>query len=188
MDQRNEPRWFHVTTHTYGAWLDGDPRGFRTRHHREHVEGDYKNPPPPGTYADREQRSRDSLKQPPVILPPEHRAAVCEAFRERLTGLRALLVCVSVSGQHVHFLAKMPYRLPRRWTGFAKRHAWFCLRDRGWVGHLWGKRSKATPIRDRPHQLNAYRYILRHARQGAWVWTMVAADQAWVQSLQRQIP
>ena len=43
-----EPRWFHVTAHTYGAWLAGDARGFRTRHHREHVEGDYKHPPPAG--------------------------------------------------------------------------------------------------------------------------------------------
>jgi hypothetical protein len=38
--------WFHAIITTYGAWLDGDARGFRTRHHREHVEGDYKNPPP----------------------------------------------------------------------------------------------------------------------------------------------
>jgi hypothetical protein len=38
--------WYHVTGSTYGAWLPGDPRGFRTRHHRQHVEGDYKDPPP----------------------------------------------------------------------------------------------------------------------------------------------
>jgi hypothetical protein len=31
--------------HTYGTWLPGDPKGFRTRHHREHIEGDYKKPP-----------------------------------------------------------------------------------------------------------------------------------------------
>jgi hypothetical protein len=88
-----------------------------------------------------------------------------------------LLVCVSVSGQHVHYLAKMPYCRPRLWTGYAKRHAWFCLRDRGRVGQLWGKRSKAKPIADRRHQLNADWYILRHAKQGAWVWTMVEADR-----------
>ena len=39
------PRWFHCTSHTYGAWLHGDERSFRTRHHREHKIGDYKNPP-----------------------------------------------------------------------------------------------------------------------------------------------
>ena len=56
-------KWFHCTTHTYGAWLYGDPRGFRTRHHREHVEGDYKNPPPKGKYDRQYQRSKKLLKQ-----------------------------------------------------------------------------------------------------------------------------
>ena len=36
--------WYHCTTHTYGSWLRGDRRGWRARHHREHVQGDYKNP------------------------------------------------------------------------------------------------------------------------------------------------
>ena len=42
--------WYHVVLTTYGAWLPGDPRGFRTRHHREHVPGDYKAPPPVGMF------------------------------------------------------------------------------------------------------------------------------------------
>ena len=35
--------WYHCTAHTYGTWLRGDPRGWRARHHREHVDGDYRN-------------------------------------------------------------------------------------------------------------------------------------------------
>ena len=42
--------WYHVVLSTYGSWLYGDKRGFRTRHHREHVDGDYKNPPSLGKY------------------------------------------------------------------------------------------------------------------------------------------
>src|SRR5690349_5207107 len=42
--------WFHCTTHTYGTWLRGDPRGWRSRNHREHVDGDYKHPPSNGKY------------------------------------------------------------------------------------------------------------------------------------------
>ena len=42
--------WFHCTGGTKGTWLRGDPRGWRARHHREHCEGDYKNPPPPGAH------------------------------------------------------------------------------------------------------------------------------------------
>jgi len=162
--------WFHLTAHTYGAWLHGDPRGFRTRHHRVHVEGDYKNPPPAGMYIDLEARSRRLMKQEAVVLTAEWRRVAGEAMRERLLELGALVLCISVSGQHVHYLAKMSPLVPRRWTGLAKKHAWHVAIDRGWTGSLWAKRSKATPVKDRAHQLKAFDYILRHAGQGAWVW------------------
>src|SRR5690242_19796735 len=92
--------WFHRVASTYGSWLPGDPRGFRARHHREHVEGDYRNPPPAGQYADLERRSRASLKQPPAVIPGPLRSVVGLALLERLRALGALVVCVSVSGQH----------------------------------------------------------------------------------------
>ena len=171
MEQPVNLHWFHVTTHTYGAWLYGDPRGFRTRHHREHVEGDYKNPPPPGMYDDKYARSKKLLKQEPVIFTPEWRAIIGGALRDKLLALGAQLLRLSVSGQHVHYLAKMPYDAPREWTGFAKKHAWFEARDRGWEGMLWAKRSKATPVKDRKHQLNVYGYIGRHLEDGAWLWS-----------------
>src|SRR5262245_5995446 len=163
-------RWYHVVATTYGAWLDGDPRGFRTRHHREHVEGDYRNPPPAGTYAAAEARSGELMPQDAVVLPEEMQAVVGEAILKRLTELGALIACLAKAGQHVHILAKMPYGKPRVWVGLAKRHVWFVLREKGWKGKLWGKRCKPTPVRTRVHQLNAFRYIVRHGAQGAWVW------------------
>ena len=39
--------WYHCVGSTYGSWLRGDPRGFSTFRHREHVEGDYRSPPIP---------------------------------------------------------------------------------------------------------------------------------------------
>ena len=171
MDPTENTRWFHITTHTYGAWLYGDPRGFRTRHHREHVEGDYKNPPPKGMYDDKYQRSKDSLKQPPVVLTPAWRKEVGIALRDKLLQVGAQLLRLSVSGQHVHYLAKMPPAMPKFWTGLAKKHAWFELRDRGWKGMLWAKGGKATPVKDRKHQLNVYGYIGRHVNEGAWLWS-----------------
>src|SRR6266852_9001808 len=89
--------WIHFVETVYGSWLYGDPRGFRTRHHREHVEGDYKNPPPPGSYENLEQRSRASLKQAPVIIPHQFRAVVGRAVLDRLEKLGAVVVCLSVS-------------------------------------------------------------------------------------------
>src|SRR5581483_10515578 len=140
----DERKWFHVTAHTYGAWLYGDPRGFRTRNHREHVEGDYKNPPPEGMYDEKFAHSKELLKQEPVVLATEWRSVVGAALHERLVGLGAQVIVVAVTATHAHLLAKMPdsKELTRDWVGLAKKHAWFLARARGWKGQMWGKRSK----------------------------------------------
>ncbi|MBI3840119.1 MAG: hypothetical protein HY288_19530 [Planctomycetia bacterium] len=167
--QSDARRWHHVVLTTYGAWLPGDPRGFRARHHREHVEGDYKNPPPAEKFAAKERRSRESLSQDPVTLPPAMRPVVGEALCEKLTRLGAWVLCVAVSGQHVHLLAKLPAGPARHWSGLAKKHATFVLREHGWSGKVWAVRSRATLVRTRLQQVNTYRYILRHADEGAWI-------------------
>ena len=173
---KDNQRWFHITAHTYGAWLYGDPRGFRTPHHREHVEGDYKNPPrgeAAKEYARKYQRSKGRLKQVAVVLTPEWRAVVGAALRERLVGLGAQVIVVAMTATHAHLLAKMPdsKEVTRDWMGLAKKHAWFLARGRGWKGQMWGKRSKATRIKDRAHQENTFHYIEDHKHEGAWVWT-----------------
>jgi len=173
MDEQQGWHWYHFIISTYGAWLHGDSRGFRTRHHREHIEGDYKNPPPPGMYENRERRSRKTLKQLSVVLPSNLRPIIGSALKERLQGLGAVMFCISMSGQHAHGLAKMPRPLVREWGGLAKKHAWFVARDHGWKEKLWGKRSQAIRVKTREHQLNVYRYIMDHAEEGAWVWSML---------------
>lgn len=170
-------QWYHVIVSTYGAWLYGDSRGFRTRHHREHVEGDYKNPPPPGMYADKERRSRELLKQTPVVFPWDFREVVGNAVVEKLEQQGAIVACIAVARQHVHVLAKLPPGKARAFMGVAKKHVWFVLRDRGWAHKVWGKRGKALPVRDRRHQLNVYRYIMDHEKEGAWVWTMLSRKE-----------
>lgn len=68
--------WYHCMGNTYGTWLPGDPRGFRTRHHREHVEGDYRDPPPKGQYDQRFTQSKQLLTRQPVHLSKELRPRV----------------------------------------------------------------------------------------------------------------
>ena len=163
--------WFHCTTHTYGAWLPGDSRGFRTRHHREHVEGDYRNPPPAGVYDERLAESRKLLKQPPVKLTPDLREPAARWMAGKLGELGAYLLCLSVGGSHVHLLANMPVGpTPRLWVGYAKRQVTFALKARGWRGEVWATSCKVIPIRDEGHHRNTYHYILDHADEGAWVW------------------
>jgi hypothetical protein len=166
--------WYHITTSTYGSWLHGDKRGFRTRHHREHVEGDYKNPPPSGMYSHLERHSKRLLKQEPVCLDPRWRKIVGIALRDRLQELGAEVLCLSVSKQHVHIQAKIPFGKARAWLGLAKKHAWFIAGDYGWKEKLWGKRGKATPVEDRKHQVNLYNYIRKHVKkERAWFWSAI---------------
>ena len=99
-----------------------------------------------------ERCSRDSLKQPPVELPRSLRSVMGLALKERFEGLGAVVVCVAVSRQRIHLLVKTPVGQARAWTGIAKCHAWFVLRGHGWVGKLWGKRSKEISLTDRAHQ------------------------------------
>ncbi len=167
---RSDWTWYHSTLGTYGSWLPGDPRGFRTRHHREHVEGDYKNRPEAGQYEGLHERCRSSLKQAPVAISPTFRQLAGIALLNRLKGLGSQVVAVSVSVEHLHVLAKMPTGSPREWLGMAKRHVWFELREKGWEGKLWGKRGRNEPVHDREHQLRIYHYIVRHEQSGAWVW------------------
>ncbi|MCH7990537.1 MAG: hypothetical protein IID46_15455, partial [Planctomycetes bacterium] len=162
---------------TYGSWLYGDERGFRTRHHREHIEGDYKKPPPIEKHATQLKRSQILLKQPPVILPIDMRSVVGLALLVRITNLGGFVLRIAVAGQHVHLLMKIPLNCARSWTGLAKKHAWFVLRDHGWKGKLWGKRGKAIRIRTQDHQQKVYRYIGRHSAEGAWLWTWKKSEE-----------
>ena len=167
-------RWFHIMCHTYGTWLYGDDRGFRTRRHREHVDGDYKNPPPRGKYDDKRDRSRKLLKQPPVCFAPTWRPVFGAALRDKLQTLSAQVLCVSLDSCHAHVLVKMPPGpVPRRWVGRAKKHSNFIGKEYGWTGKVWAVRCGVIPIKDRQHQLNVYGYIKKHAREGAWVWTFL---------------
>ena len=105
--------WYHVMANTYGTWPPGDPRGFRTRHHREHVEGDYKHPPTAGAYDDRRARSRTLMKREPVILTPAARLAAVEALVHALREVHGLeVLACAVSGCHLHVLLRLPQEVP----------------------------------------------------------------------------
>jgi hypothetical protein len=172
-----DPQWFHVTAHTYAAWLHGDPKGFRTRHHREHIVGDYKNPPPPGMYDQKLARSRALLKQEPVRLEPKWWPIVGTAVKDKLIELGTQLLVVSMGTTHLHFLGKMPPGpVPRDWVGRAKVYSNFKAKEHGYTGKLWAVRCKVNPIKNRPHQINTFNYIVDHLEEGAWVWTFRDPD------------
>jgi len=163
--------WYHVDGHTYGTWLRGDPRGWRSRKHREHVEGDYKSPPPPGRHDRLREQSRRLMKGPPVRLDRNQRRVAGQAMVAKLLALGVEVLAVSLDAVHYHILARFPDGDVRKPVGLAKKTASVLLSAHGLRGVVWAKRRRALPVRDRTHQVNVFRYTRRHADQGAWVWT-----------------
>src|ERR1700722_15749717 len=165
--------WYHVTVHTYGSWLRGDPRGWRARHHREHVDGDYKRPPPKGIYDELHAHSKSLMTREAVRINVDLRQTVVDAIVDKLLGDGIEIIVASLDGNHLHLLVRFRDHQPRHWVGRAKKHASHFLRQNGLrdeEGGLWGKRSKIESIKDRRHQLNSFRYILYHQDRGAAIW------------------
>ncbi len=187
--------WYHCMSSTYGAWLPGDPRGFRTRDHREHVDGDYMNPPPTGVYEQRHEAAKSRMKREAVVLSGEARRVVVEAIVHALASVHRLdVLAVSVSATHMHVLARFPSAQKptfskrglrdnrtsavddpvRHLIGIAKKESSKALTRAGLAvpGGTWARRGKIVPIKDREHQVNVYRYILEHAsKEDAVVWS-----------------
>jgi hypothetical protein len=162
-------RWFHVILTTYGAWLPGDPRGFRTRDHRDHVEGDYKSPPPRGIYEGLHRSAKRSQTDPTMTFHQTEKKQVAEWLWDRLTGLGGQMAIVAVAARHAHLLSKMPPKSTREWIAACKRHVTFNFKDHGINRKIWAQGAKFVPIKDWPHQLNVFRYIARHVDEGAYV-------------------
>jgi REP element-mobilizing transposase RayT len=165
--------WYHVTVHTYGSWLRGDPRGWRARHHREHVEGDYKKPPAAGVYDRLHARSQTLMKRDPVQIAHKLRGIVVISVVEKLQEDGVQIIVAAVDSSHLHLLARFDDHRPKHWVGRAKKNASHVLRQqslRDEEGGLWAKHSYAAPIVDRRHQVKTFQYILAHAQRGAAVW------------------
>jgi REP element-mobilizing transposase RayT len=171
--------WYHVMCHTFGTWLPGDDRGFRTRHHREHVEGDYRNPPPAGRYGARHAHAKSLMTRPPVYLTVEQRRRALDHIVASLKKWNVETVVVAIDRVHLHLLIRCPDHNPRHWVGLAKKESSAYLQREGLAppGGLWATRCKCEPIRDRRHQVNAANYILRHGRAGAAIWRLLRTER-----------
>ena len=161
-------RWHHVVITTYGQWLPGDPRGFRTRGHREHVDGDYKRPPKED-YSARHQRSKAALKSDPVCFDRSERERVSDILLCTLDHYELEAAAIGVAATHAHLLAKLPSGNAEQVIAQLKREVTTALRREGRL-RIWGRRFRATWINDCSHWTNTLRYIRRHGRDGACVW------------------
>lgn len=194
--------WYHIMFSTYGQWLPGDDRSWRTRHHRDHIEGDYKNP----VYTRRADglygASRMRMPHPPVILLPEERGIVGRLLIESLKIQQIEVLSLTVTIAHVHFVARCPKGNPRDIAGKAKHHATVGFRrhvhekyggpgksiknpaltpECPWRAEegrkLWGLRGHEKKIADRAHHIRAFRYVLKHVREDGWIWDFKSGER-----------
>jgi len=77
--------WRHVVLGTRRSWLHGDGRGFRSRGHRIHSSGDYRDPPPEGEHAGLRAYHEKRAKGPAIRVSKRLRAEAGKAL------LRAIL-------------------------------------------------------------------------------------------------
>ena len=164
--------WYHCMGHTYGTWLPGDPKSFRTRHHREHIIGDYKNRPPKGLYEKRHERAKRLMKRDPVFLDVPQRKRALQEFIASLMRRDLVIAIGSIDRIHFHFLAQIPDHDPRKWIGIGKRESsHYCKRVAlAPEGGLWAVRSKNVPVADDGHFERTLEYIRDHKKFGAAIW------------------
>lgn len=188
--------WYHLTANTYGTWLRGDSRGWRERHHRKHVEGDYKNRPTPGTGKDELELSKQLMKRHEVRLEKQLQTIALLGVVTTLMNDGIEVLAISLDDHHLHVLARFRDHKPRKRMGWAKFFATKAVKKfielekekthGSAVGFdlnlkvgegLWAKRGKEKPINDRQHQLNVVEYIADHGLRGAVVYLHANADR-----------
>ena len=184
--------WYHCMGSTYGTWVRGDPRGWRERYHRKHVEGDYRNPPKAGTWEAAYQLSIEQMKRDAVRLEKRLRWIAIVAIVASLSGDGVEVLVASLDDHHLHVLGRFRKHNPRRLLGWAKFNATKTVK-RYLKAHgaavgptlelrdgegIWAKRSKAHPINDRGHQVNSCGYIADHGKRGAVVFIHPSVEVA----------
>ena len=163
-------QWYQIILNTHRSWLHGDPRGFRSKQHRIHSSGDYRNPPPKGEHVGLHRYEKQYGK--PVKLPSKLWPVIGQRLVEKVESQSYRVLTVSVDAMHAHLLVELPpdRKAIKRIVGLWKQAASHAVRD-VLPGRIWSEDCDPEPMNDRRHQVNTFHYILRHAQTtGAWVW------------------
>ena len=166
--ERNWSNWVHVIWSTRGAWLPGDPRGFRDHDHRLHSTGDYRAPPPSGEHAGLYRTARERCPVE-VQIPFRLRQTIAEALGDKLLALEQPPRIIAVMRTHVHALVRAGPTNVRESIGRAKQAASHAVRDE-LPGRIWGQRCHPVRIRDGVHYRQVVEYIAAHGEEGGALW------------------
>jgi hypothetical protein len=164
--------WYHCMGHTYGTWLPGDAKGFCTRHHRDHVEGDYRNPPPEGKYDGLYEYAKRAMTRDPVFLDRDQRRRALDELVASLQRRAFEIEVFSVDRIHLHGLVRFPDHQPKRWLGIAKKESSYYCKQTGHApdGGLWATGCKCLPVENQRHFRGARKYIRDHEHKGSVIY------------------
>jgi REP element-mobilizing transposase RayT len=164
--------WRHVIVSTHRSWLHGSDRGFRSRGHRIHSSGDYKNPPPVEEHEGLREFQLQNVKGRRVEIPHELRAEVAHVIALKLTQLECPVLVVSVGKKHAHALTEMPGDLSelRKIIGKCKTARSSRMR-KARPGTVWGEGGKYKLVPNAARREIVYDYIAHRQERGAKVWT-----------------
>jgi REP element-mobilizing transposase RayT len=154
-NDRSSPVGYLITFRCYGTWLHGDERGSVDRHHR--VYGAPGLPPS----APRRKHDRDLLKQPPVTLNSQQRAATQAAIRETCQIRRWHLWTVNVRTNHVHVVVSASKK-PEALLSALKANATRAMREaRLWTSELspWEFRGSKKYLWNETQLADAIAYV-----------------------------
>ncbi len=151
---------YFITFRTYGTWLPGDPRGTVSRALTPN--GTRHRGPCPAL----EQRSRDLMRAPPVVLEPAERIVVLATIQEVCRYREWLLRAAHVRTNHVHVVVTAEAE-PERIMGDLK--AWSTRRvieagHRPAGTHLWVRHGSTRYLLE-PSAIAATCYYVLH-KQG----------------------
>lgn len=162
--------WYQIILNTHSSWLPGDKRGFRSRQGHIHSSGDYRNPPPADEHASfRTYQQQQSGR--PVRIPPELRPIICTRLIEKIESQNYRLLAVAIDSLHAHLLVELPRdrKTIKRTVGSWKQATSHAVRQE-LPGKLWSAGCDPEVMKDKQHQQNTFRYILKHADRGAVTW------------------
>ena len=163
--------WYHIIVNARCTWLHGDPRGFRSRWHRIHSSGDYKNRPPKSEHAGL-HRWHVERSHEPVRFEEHIRIEVVRAFVQKCESLEHRIIACSCGAEHVHSLIEVSgdYAEVRKEVGKMKQKVSHALRD-VLPGAIWASGGQYKRIVDVKHLHATYAYIRHKQEHGAVVWS-----------------
>jgi hypothetical protein len=158
--------WWHNILSTHGSWLPGNPRGFRSRKHRIHSSGDYKNPPPAGEHAELHKYHLKRIKK--IVLAAADREPVGRALWLRAEELGHRMRTIAVSFTHAHMLVEMSddHEVMKNQVGDCKREASIAVGER-YPGGIWARLGDFNRVKARGYWDNCHDYIL--GQEDAWI-------------------